>query len=171
MKSILAVLDSVSDGLNSVVEVLTILFTGTLIVLFLLGVSSRYFFDMPLMWLFETTMIIFIWSASFGFCLAFKRREHIAVTFLLDHLSGNAKKVLLVLIESLVMVFLVIVVVQGVEIVQETSTQYYHTIPVSTGWLYAALPVCSVASLFHLLPVLLRYITGRDVLRIDPSMQ
>ncbi len=147
------ILKRLSDFLNVWLERLVVASISALIILFVVGISTRYLLGIPIIWLYETTMVIFAWSVFFGISVAFKRSEHISMNYFLDRCPEGLRKVVDLVNTSLLILFLTVVVVKGTSIVLGTASQYYHTIRLSTGWFYASFPVCAVISIIHLLSI------------------
>ncbi|KPL51738.1 hypothetical protein ABB55_05430 [Prosthecomicrobium hirschii] len=58
----------------------------------LLGAAARYLALPGFEWTFEITAILFIWTSFFGAVLAEIKRENVAMTVLVDRLSGRAAR-------------------------------------------------------------------------------
>ena len=57
-----------------------------LIGLLLLGVTSRYIFSLPLIWVDEVASLSFLWLAMLGSAIAFDRNEHLRLTLFLNRM-------------------------------------------------------------------------------------
>jgi TRAP-type C4-dicarboxylate transport system permease small subunit len=58
-------------------------------------------------------------------------------------------------------IFLLVVIKNGITIVSNTWAQQYNTIDISTAWFYIPFPICGLVSLIHLISGLLE---GRNPL-------
>ncbi len=79
----------------------------------LFNVWSRYVFDHPLSWAEETATYLFVWMAIIGAALAVKTRQHFAVEFVIDRITGKAGLLARVCVAALVVVAAGIVFVYG----------------------------------------------------------
>jgi TRAP-type C4-dicarboxylate transport system permease small subunit len=146
-------ISKLSDGLNDLAERLAVMLLAVLSLLTFGGVIARYVFNSPIVWLYETTLVIFSWLIFLGVSIAFKREEHINLDLINKYLSPKGAVILRMITQVLIAVFLLIVVKDGIDVIQDTMTQKYITINLSTGWFTAAFPVCAVVSLIHLLAI------------------
>jgi TRAP-type C4-dicarboxylate transport system permease small subunit len=146
----LKVVQKISDAINGVVEI--IVATGIILVaLFVaVGIITRDVLGYPIIWLSETTMLMFSWTFFLGLSVTFKRNENICVELVIAKITERFKKVPRLLILALMMGFLGTVVYEGIEIVSSTAGTDYNTIDVSTAWFYASFPVSALISLVHL---------------------
>jgi TRAP-type C4-dicarboxylate transport system permease small subunit len=145
-----------SDGLNDLVERLAVMLLIVMSLLTFGGVIARYIFNSPIVWLYETTLVIFSWLIFLGVSIAFKREEQITLNLIDKYLSSKGAVILRMITQVLIAVFLLIIVKDGADVVRDTMTQKYITINLSTGWFTAAFPVCAVVSLIHLLAINLK---------------
>ena len=143
-------LQSISDVVNSVVEKITILLISVISLLTAVGVVSRYVLNLPIIWVYETTLVAFVWMVFLGVSIGFKRREHITLDIIIDRMPPTAARILHLLIAGIVGVFFLFVIKEGCQVVKDTAPEYYHTIRLSTGWFYAAFPVSAAIALLHL---------------------
>lgn len=139
-----------SDLLNDFAERIAIVLLAIITILTFIGVLSRYVFGTPIIWLYETTLVLFSWATFFGVSIAFKREEHIHLDIIMHHISDRGAKILRVVIKAILFIFLGIIIIDGISIIKDTMTQSYNTIPVPYSWFYAAFPVCAVISCIHL---------------------
>lgn len=127
------------------------------------GVFSRYLFGVPIVWLYEVSLIVFSWTIFLGCSVAFKRQEHIYLDFVLSRLSGKPGRLFAMLLNLVTLLFLLICIVEGWQIVKDTSTQNYLTIELPTAWFYAALPASFIISFIHVIGQLLKLARPEEV--------
>jgi TRAP-type C4-dicarboxylate transport system permease small subunit len=150
-----------SERLNSIIEKVVIILMFIVTLLTTVGVFSRYLFGVPIVWLYELTLVFFVWTIFLGCSVAFKRQEHIYLDFVLSRLSGTPGRLFAMLLNLVTVLFLLICIVEGWQIVKDTSTQNYLTIDLPTAWFYAALPASFGISLIH--------VTGQLLLLARPG--
>ena len=115
------------------------------------GVIFRYVFKSPVVWLYESIVLIFAWTVFSGVVLAYSKSENIHLTFVMNALSSKGKKILALIIDVINMIFLFMVVIFGFQLVKSTAMQTYNTIPVSLGWFYASFPVMGIPMIITLI--------------------
>lgn len=81
------------------------------------NVVARYVFDSSLTWAAELTTYLFLWSTFFGAAYCFKQDAHISITILLEKVSPNLAKALMLFAHTITLVFLFAVAYYGYEYV------------------------------------------------------
>jgi tripartite ATP-independent transporter DctM subunit len=135
------VTNRIESGIERVLYVLTGLLLSAEVLLLGAGVLARYMFDKPLVWSDEVASLLFLWLASFGACIAFRRGEHMRMTSLSDRAKGAFGRFLEVMTIVVPLVFLSFVLNAAYEY---AAAQAYMTTPaleLSGAWRAAALPV------------------------------
>ncbi len=154
------IIKSLSDLLFKLFKGLDILLLLILAILTFSGVILRYVFNNPLVWLYELTLVFFSWIVFGGISIAFKTGENIRVDLFSDK-RKKLKFVFAVIGNLFTIIFLLVVIKNGITIVSNTWAQQYNTIDISTAWFYIPFPICGVVSLIHLISGLLE---GRNPL-------
>ncbi|PKR77934.1 hypothetical protein CEY16_08395 [Halalkalibacillus sediminis] len=124
------------------IEVLTVLFLATAIVVTFLQVIFRYVLSSPLSWSQEVLMICFVYSVLLGAALIINSREHLTVD-----LFENAGKMLLTILRILefivVGVVIVILFYFGLELVSNNfaSGQTLGFLKIQKAYVYLIIPI------------------------------
>lgn len=105
------------------------------------GVVARYFLDTPLVWTDEVGSILFLWLASLGSVIAFRRGEHMRMTALTSRASPSRRAYLDTVAIALALVFLVLVAWPAYEYALEEVNVTTPALEISNAWRAAALPV------------------------------
>jgi TRAP-type C4-dicarboxylate transport system permease small subunit len=125
-------------------------------------VILRFGFHNPTSWSDVTVRIVMIWTVLLTVATTFREGVAISSTMLMSKLSGTSMKVLEVLINVAILIFLVIIIFAGTQLVLRTGSQKIAGLSFSIQWVYLALPFGgSVAAL----SILTRLI---DQLRFSP---
>ena len=103
-----------------------------------------------LIWTEEVTTYLLVAASLLGAAVAFKRGSHIAVTFLPDKLPSGGRKFMALLVQSVGILFFVIVVVFGVSLMKSEAMQSTPATRISMSWLYLMYPVIGGITLVHL---------------------
>lgn len=155
-----------SDLTNAIAEKIALLLVVILTVLTTTGVLYRYILQKPLIWVYETSIVTFAWMIFIGVSIAFKRREHIRLNFLVNAVSAKASKYIKIMIELLTILFLLVVIKQGFQIVRDTCAQSYNTINLSIAWFYASFPVSATLMVIHLIESVIKLIGQKENMEI-----
>ena len=96
---------------------------GTMSVVIIVNVLSRYLFNYSLTWAAEAAEYCMVWAAFISMAVLVCRQEHLAVDMLLRALRGSAKKVLRVCILVGSLCFFVPMTYLGIRLVIATRGQ------------------------------------------------
>lgn len=129
--------------LNRVVEWLCALILAVLILDVGVGIFGRYVIELPVTWTEELARYLMIWAALLAVSCGVARREHVAVTVLLDRLPQNPRRLVCAAIDGLAFAFFAFLFYFGIGMTERGASQY-ATIFEMTMWLpFAAVPVSS----------------------------
>lgn len=150
--------------LNRVVEWLCALLLAILVLDVGVGVFGRYVIELPVTWTEELARYLMIWAALLAVSCGVARREHVAVTVLLERLPPKAHRLVCAAIDGLAFAFFAFLFYFGIGMTQQGASQY-ATIFEMTMWLpFAAVPVSSALVCLQLV------LTGlRDVSSVPAS--
>lgn len=120
------------------IEVFAVIVLAAMLTAVMLGVITRALDD-PLIWTDELSRYLLVWTAGLGWIIASRRRVHIRITFFIDLLPQALHRVAEFLIQLSVLVFAVLLIWQGLELVERNADLEATAMPVSVSWLYAPL--------------------------------
>ncbi len=137
--------------LNQLVEWLCALLLGILVLDVGLGVFGRYVIELPVTWTEELARYLMIWAALLAVSSGVARREHVAVTALLDRLPAQTRRQVCLAIDTLAFAFFAFLCYFGIGMTRQGASQY-ATIFDMTMWIpFAAVPVSSALVCVQLL--------------------
>ena len=145
------VIHKLNDFVIRIVTALCLTLLSLLTIATMTGVIFRYVLKSPVVWLYETVVLIFAWTVFSGVVLAYSKQENIHLTFVMSALSEKGKKILATIIDIINLTFIFMVVFYGFQLVKSTSAQSYNTINVSLGWFYASFPVMGIPMIITIL--------------------
>lgn len=124
-----------------------------IVILITVQVVMRYVFQNALSWSEELTLWSFIWFIWIGIAYAFKERKHVKVTFFQDLLPANAKRMLEVVIDIAIVVFLITMTYQSYKLITlpYVLSQKSVVLNLPIAIMYASAPVGSLLSVFRIL--------------------
>ena len=106
--------ESIKKRLEPIEIVLCALLAAIVLITFT-QVLFRYVFQLSLAWTEELARFVFLWLSSLSIAYAFKMRSHFRLTFLIDRLRDDQKRVLLVIVNVFILTFLTVFVWKAVE--------------------------------------------------------
>ena len=114
------------------------------------GIFGRYLIELPVTWTEELARYLMIWAALLAVSCGVARREHVAVTALLERLPQSLQRHLGVAIDALGIAFFAFLCYFGIDMTKQGATQY-ATIFEMTMWMpFAAVPVASALACLQL---------------------
>jgi TRAP-type C4-dicarboxylate transport system permease small subunit len=130
-KSILSNLD---DILASICMVIVIGVT-------VLGVFMRYVVKSPLMWIEEVSMFFFVWLALLGSASATKTGGHVSIDVIVEKMSGNARKIVDMIVAAVVIVTLAIIIKNGLALALQARMKVTPILRVPYTYIDIAIPI------------------------------
>ncbi|MBV8094622.1 MAG: TRAP transporter large permease subunit [Acetobacteraceae bacterium] len=134
------VLRFIDDALGWVVETLAAVLIAAEIAVLFAGVFSRYFLESPLVWSDEVASILFLWLASLGAAVAFRRGEHMRMTAVIANVSPRTRSFLDALATVACLLFLLLIILPAADYANEESYVTTPALELSNAWRAAALP-------------------------------
>ncbi len=126
-----------------------------------LQVVYRYVLAQPLHWSEELARYLFVWLSILGAALGLQKRGHFGLDIIFRMLPKQTKRYMGFLIHLLLGAVVVVILVQGVTLVQKTALQESPAMGISMGWAYACLPVGAALMAIHLTIICLKDAVGR----------
>ncbi|GEM79085.1 TRAP transporter small permease [Vibrio superstes] len=128
------------------------LLLAVIVILITMQVVMRYVFQNALSWSEELTLWTFIWFIWIGIAYAFKERKHVKVTFFQDLLPSKVKKVIEIMIDIAVVVFLLTMTYQSYKLITlpYVLSQKSVVLNLPIAVMYASAPVGSLLSVFRI---------------------
>jgi TRAP-type C4-dicarboxylate transport system permease small subunit len=155
-----AIIEKTTGGLGTAIEWIVAALCGSLVLVVFANVIARYFLQTGLLWAEEVSRLIFVWTVFLGSHIAWRRKAHLAITFISDRLPPAWRRANLIVASLLIIVFLVAVVWGGLTLVSQTL-EFGRVTPIlgiSAAWGYLSVPVAGVLMLLETV----RMLTGNE---------
>jgi TRAP-type C4-dicarboxylate transport system permease small subunit len=117
---------------------------GTMVVVTTLGVFFRYVLNNALPWAEEADRYLFIWLSFVGASITMRHKAHIAVDLLLRYISPARARLLTLIAQAAVLVFLGLLFWASLPVLELTSETRATATDIPMSWVYAAAPVGAV---------------------------
>ncbi|NLL36900.1 MAG: TRAP transporter small permease [Fretibacterium sp.] len=143
-------LQRASQYVNTFCEMALFVTMVIMTIVTILQIVFRFWFR-ALTWSEELTCFLLVAATFLGTAVAFKRGAHIAVTFLLNLLPTSLKRLLLLGIDAVGIIFFVVLTVYGGVLCVQESTQMATAIAISMSWVYLIFPLTGSVCILHLL--------------------
>lgn len=154
---------TVRQVLNKILETVCVVLFICMVLLTTYQVVVRYFFRSPSSISETLTRYAFVWLILLSATYIFGTREHIAITFVKDKLTGSAAKFVSILNECITIFFAVIIMVYGGAIISHINLlQYDSILRIPTGTIYAVIPISGVMIIFYSVCNILEDLNGKE---------
>ncbi len=142
---------------------------GSMAVMVFVNVVTRYVFNHSIIWVEELTQYQMIWIAYLGAGLALREGRHVSVDTLQDLLPPALRRTLRHLIALATALFMLTLLVLGVQIALFTWDQETPVMNVPAGAPYLAVPVGAAGVLLHLMLFWRRWVERSFERADDPA--
>lgn len=156
-----------SNVITKIEEVIMAILMGILTVIMVVAVIFRYFLENPIPWATEVSIYLFIWFSFIGGSWGLKFGTQAAVTFLLDALSENKKRILKIVQDIIMLLFLVIILFYSMKWLMLPSTMLQKSISLGIPmWIpYSAVPTGILFATVHIIARLIRLFKNEETLQ------
>jgi TRAP-type C4-dicarboxylate transport system permease small subunit len=138
-----------SDVLNTAYSLFAVVFLALCIFCIGAQVVTRFIFNSSQAWTEESARYAFIWANIMGATVALKNGSHAAVDILLNYLPPKAKVVQRFFIRLLILYCSVIMVVEGINLLNLTMGQLSAAVRLPMQYVYVAVPLGGLGMLVH----------------------
>src|SRR5699024_5735746 len=112
---------------------------------------ARYIFKEPLVWSEEVAILLMVWITFLGSTVSLYKVEHISIDFLVEMFSKRIQTIIFILGYLLVLLLNVSFVIGGWTVIQSSKGSVLPGMEVSVGWLYSAIFIGGILSIFVIL--------------------
>lgn len=144
-----------SDSINGIVEK----FVGVLGILMAIVMGSqviaRYVFNHSLFWSEEVGRIVLVWLTFLGSTIAYKRKLHVGIDFLVRKLSPRGRRVCFVITIGVSFIFFATLVILGIKFLSVASMYKTAALGIPGTFTYSIIPISGVIFIIHALNILL----------------
>jgi TRAP-type C4-dicarboxylate transport system permease small subunit len=135
------------DSIDRVTKWAAIIAFAVMSVMIVLQIIFRYILGAALSFSEELARYLFIWSALLGSAMCLKRRSHVSVELLMTVMPKAVKKYCVLLANVIGMIFYVILIVYGFEVVGVTMGQKSPGLGLQMGYVYLSIPISGIIML------------------------
>ena len=135
------------DRITSLVCIVLILFMTVEVIV---AVFFRYALDAPIKWGEELARLLMVWAGLLGVSIALKDGEHIGLEVLVGRLTGRSLAGCNLIVHSLVGIFLVILLLWGINISIAAWGTFLPALQIKWTWSHLAVPISAGIQLIHL---------------------
>jgi len=115
-----------------------------LVLVVLLQIFNRFLMSTPLCWTEELSRFLFIWFCFLGSVVTLVKRQHLGIDIFYRHLSIKKKKLMDFFIYVLIIIFGVVMIIYGSNLVNITFIQKSPVMRIPMSYIYISLPTTGV---------------------------
>jgi TRAP-type C4-dicarboxylate transport system permease small subunit len=139
-------------SLNIMVSVILAVLTLTTFVQVLL----RYVFGGALDWSVELARYLFLWFCFLGFSITLRRGGHVSVRFIVDLFPLWAQRILLIISDIFIFIFLVFITVEGGFLTHIIKNNISPVMQIHMCYVYIVIPISGILLIIYLLRTIKR---------------
>ncbi len=128
--------------------ILALIMTLTLVVVSA-QVWYRFVLNDPLAWSEEMARYLFVWISFLGSAVGVRMNVHLGIDLIDKILSPKGRKIMTVLVNLLIQIFLVVVILWGIKILKVVQFQKSASMGIPMTYPYLAVPVGSALMLIN----------------------
>ena len=127
--------------LRRAIQLVIIVMFGVLIAAVFYQVAGRYVFNAPPSWSEELARFLQVWIALLASALCVHQSMHLGVDYLLYAVPPRGRAILEVVVNLLVSGFLLLLLVQGIRLLDVAAVQSSPAMGINMWYAYLAIPV------------------------------
>lgn len=153
---------------DNIEEIVGAILFITMFAILIAQIIFRQVFDSPLIWSEELAILLFTYTGMLGVSIGVKHRQHVFIDFLYNKFSGRGLKIANTFIQSVVFISLLSMIQIGYRLFLRKKIFQLIALKISSGWMYAALPILASLMLVRFIQVLIQdYKSGKFI--IEPK--
>lgn len=150
------------DTLNKLVGIAVAMILGVMSILIIMQIICRIA-GYPLAWSEELARYLMIYLVFLGSSLALRHHRLVAIELLPELLSETNRKVVRITVMGICIAFFILLLVQGIDILNRVSVQSSAALGLSMSIPYAAIPIGALLLIINAIAVILETIVSETV--------
>jgi len=147
----------VVNTINLLSEYITYLFVVIMVVILAFQILTRQLFGSSFLWTADVARYLMIWVIFLGASFSFQYGGHVSINLLTEKLSIKYKKLLHLIVSILCIIFLVMLLIKGIELIGLTMTQISTNINIPMAYVYFIIPFSALLQIINIIDVTIRY--------------
>ncbi|MEQ9439367.1 MAG: TRAP transporter small permease [Cyclobacteriaceae bacterium] len=135
--------------IDKILQTILVLIMGSMSLVVAANVFCRFLLNFSLPWADETAQILLVWLTFLGAALAVKEKSHYALNYLIDRLSGPARRNLIILLHTFSILAIVVLLYFSTIVTWQIYPWVMPATEISRAFVYAACPVGCLLMLYY----------------------
>ena len=115
----------------------------------IISVILRYVFSIAFVWSEELLTMVFVATTFFGAALGLREQEHIAITYFVEKVSPEARKVCAIVTHLIVLIVSIFVFIYSIRLMQKVGGVPSPATGIQRGVYYAMIPITFVLTMWY----------------------
>lgn len=151
------------DILNKIVGIVVGLMLGAMSIIIVVQVFCRFVIDYPLTWSEEAARYLMVYTVFIGAPLALRKHKMIAIEIIAESVKPKIRKILRIIVSLVSIVFFIILLVKGVEMLDIVSRQTSAGLGISMDIPYMAIPIGAALMIINGIANIIDFVTQDDI--------
>lgn len=155
-------ISKVSNGLDRLCIFLLILTTAAMTVSLVIMIFGRNFLNMSFASLEEISRFTFVWLTFTGVAIAFKRKEHMGMDFVVSKFRGKTAIVVEIIQDIVALVLFALFIFYGMELAMLNLGVVSLQSGIPMGYVYFIIPITGLIMVVHSLDHIIKSVKGKQ---------
>jgi TRAP-type C4-dicarboxylate transport system permease small subunit len=145
---------------SALTKYIMLVMTACIFIIIIFTVFSRYLFNYVASWSEEVPRYLLVWIGFLGAALAVNQKEHIGFDYIYNLFPYRARHVLGFLLNLGIAAIGWIMLVYGIDFVNQFGSDWMESIPFTNIWFYISLPISGALILLYVIRDEIRVISA-----------
>lgn len=150
---------------NRIILWITMLFLLIMVVSIFLQIVSRVLISSSFTWTEELSRFLMIWVIFLGAGFSFQSGAHVGVEFFVERLPKKFQKATSVLILIISIIFLLVMLIKGIELCERTMNQTSTALNIPMGIVYLVFPISAVLMIVNIIDVFVKRFRSNELIK------
>ncbi|UVI30707.1 TRAP transporter small permease [Paenibacillus spongiae] len=151
------------DFMNKVVGIIVGLMLAAMSIIIIAQIICRFVIDYPLTWSEEAARYLMVYTVFLGASLALRNHRMIAIEVVMEKVKPSVRKVLKIAVMLISIVFFIILLVQGIDMLEVVGRQMSAGLGISMDIPYMAIPIGALLMIINAIAVIIELLTTDHV--------
>jgi len=143
-------INQAADLVETLANVPCLILGSCMVLVVISGVIARYVIQNPMSWTEEAARFLMNWMALLGVSIVTRHRAHLSVLYFVCQLPLWLQRLIKLVTDCLIMVFLYLLIVYGIRMVIDARLQIEPVTNITMNYILLCVPLCGVLTLIQL---------------------
>lgn len=153
---------TISNIIESIEVFISIILVAAMTIILFFNVVYRYFLNDPIFWANEASIFMMAWLTFIGGSLGLKYKTQAAITLLVERLSEQRKRMISIITQIIVLIFMVILLYISWDWVLSLTSTVSSSMRIPMWVPYSCVPIGLTFAFIHLLDQFIDLLKGKQ---------